>query len=42
MESFGYVGAYIEEREKLIEDGYADITDENGNMTEENIERRCE
>jgi len=42
MEAFGYVGAYVEEREKLIEDGYADVVDSEGKMTPENIERRCE
>lgn len=42
MEAFGYIGAFVEEREKLIEDGYADEVDENGNMTEANIERRVE
>jgi hypothetical protein len=42
IEAFGYIGAYVEEREKLIEDGYADITNEAGEMTEENIARRCE
>ena len=33
IEAFGYIGAYVEEREKLIEDGYADIVNENGEMT---------
>jgi len=33
MEAFGYIGAYVEEREKLIEDGFADITGEDGKMT---------
>jgi len=42
MEAFGYIGAYVEEREKLIEDGYADIVDENGEMDGGNKERRCE
>lgn len=37
MEAFGYVGAYVEEREKLIEDGFADITNANGEMSAENI-----
>ena len=36
MEAFGYIGAYVEEREKLIEDGFADVKDADGNMTEEN------
>jgi hypothetical protein len=42
VEAFGYIGAFVEEREKLIEDGYADEVDENGNMTEAAIERRVE
>jgi hypothetical protein len=42
MEAFGYIGAYVEEREKLIEDGFADVKDADGNMTEENKEKRCE
>lgn len=29
-EDFGYIGAYINEREKLIEDGIAVAVDENG------------
>lgn len=42
IEAFGYIGAYVNEREKLIEDGYADITGEDGEMSQENINRRCE
>jgi len=42
MESFGYIGAYVDEREKLIEDGYADKTNADGEMDESNKERRCE
>ena len=33
MEAFGYVGAYVEEREKLIEDGFADNVNANGEMS---------
>lgn len=42
QEKFGYIGAFVSEREKLIEDGFADIVGANGEMTEENKERRCE
>jgi hypothetical protein len=42
MEAFAYIGAFVEEREKLIEDGYADEVDADGNMTEANIKRRVE
>ena len=31
--AFNYIGAYVEEREKLIEDGYADIKWEDGEMS---------
>jgi hypothetical protein len=42
MEAFGYVGAYVEEREKLIEDGFADITNVDGEMDATNVQKRCE
>ena len=42
MEAFAYIGAYVDEREKLIEDGYADNTDKSGEMNENDKERRCE
>jgi len=43
MEAFGYIGAYVEEREKLIEDGFPDVLDPNtGEMSAETIEKRCE
>jgi len=42
MEAFGYIGAYVEEREKLIEDGFPDVLDANGLMSAETIEKRCE
>mgnify|MGYP003326383106 CR=1 FL=1 len=32
MEKFGYVGAYVEEREKLIEDGVAIKVNDDGEM----------
>lgn len=35
MEDFGYIGAYIGEREKLIEDGYADVNGPNGELLPE-------
>lgn len=41
-EAFGYIGAYVEEREKLIEDGFADVTGPNGEMDEKHKEQRCE
>lgn len=40
MEKFGYVGAYVEEREKLIEDGVNIEVNEDGEMDTEHKERR--
>jgi len=42
IEAFAYIGAYVSEREKLIEDGYADVTGADGEMDAENVNRRCE
>lgn len=42
IEAFAYIGAYVNEREKLIEDGYADITGADGEMDSDNVDRRCE
>ena len=38
---FNYIGAFIDEREKLIEDGLADDCDEHGNMNERTKRNRC-
>lgn len=38
---FNYIGAFIDEREKLIEDGLADDIDEQGNMNERTKRNRC-
>lgn len=38
---FNYIGAFIDEREKLIEDGLADDLDNDGNTTERSIRVRC-
>ena len=35
IKSFGYIGANVGEREKLIEVGEPDEYDEKGNLTEE-------
>ena len=40
-EAFGYIGAYVEEREKLIEDGYPGVF-VNGEMDAKHKEERCE
>lgn len=42
MERFAYVGAYVEEREKLIEDGHADVVNADGEMDDEHKEKRWE
>lgn len=34
-EAFGYIGAYIGEREKLIEDGLSDVKDNFGELLPE-------
>jgi len=41
-EDFAYTGAFIEEREKLIEDGAEPSMDSNGNMTEQDVRIKCE
>jgi len=40
--NFNYIGAFIGEREKLIEDGTPEEFDNNNEMTESNIRTRCE
>lgn len=39
---FMYLGAFIPDRHKLIEDGAADQLDENGEMSEMQVRQRCE
>ena len=41
-ELFNYFGAFIEEREKLIEEGYEDMLDNDGNFRKDCIRWRCE
>lgn len=41
-DEFNYIGAYIAEREKLIEDGREDELAEDGNMVPEQVAIRCE
>lgn len=41
-EEFAYIGADVSEREKLIEDGYKEDLDQNGEITEAQIRNRCE
>lgn len=41
-EAFGYIGADVSEREKLIEDGEPEKLDENDNMLESQVRTRCE
>lgn len=41
-EDFAYIGADVGEREKLIEDGYKEELDENGEITEAQIRTRAE
>lgn len=38
---FGYIGANVSEREKLIEDGLADDVGMDGNITERSIRVKC-
>jgi hypothetical protein len=40
--AFVYIGAYVDERHKVIEDGAADAVDEDGNSTETAIRHREE
>lgn len=40
--SFNYIGAFIGEREKLIEDGTPEEFDNNGEMSKANVRIRCE
>ena len=39
---FNYIGAFVNEREKLIEDGFKDKVDNHGHMTEECKRHRVE
>ena len=39
---FGYIGAFVNEREKLIEDGLGGDLDNNGNLPREIVDTRCE
>jgi hypothetical protein len=41
-EDFAYIGAYVEEREKLIEDGHPTRNDDKGDMIEEDLRIKCE
>jgi hypothetical protein len=40
--AFAYIGAFVDEREKLLEDGRETIEDEHGNVAEEQIRVRSE
>lgn len=40
--NFNYIGSFVGEREKLIEDGAVDQVDNNGEMTEESLRIRVE
>lgn len=40
--NFNYIGAYIDEREKLIEDGYADVKGPDGEMNDDSKAMRYE
>jgi hypothetical protein len=42
IEAFAYIGAYVNEREKLIEDGNPVRLDEKKEMMEEDVRIKCE